>query len=123
MNDYRSRSGYFKNNMSMQKIDNDCDDNTMILEEQSDCTNLCNRPKDDCECGFDMDQESVFPDNPMFGQSYVPIQRMKKVFTPEVGLKMGTIFPELVSPYMPCQSIREIEFIKSRNEIGEGCNR
>jgi hypothetical protein len=80
-------------------------------------------PKNNCNCGFDMDTESVFPENPMLAQSYVPMQRMKKVFTPEVGLKMGTIFPELVSPYMPGQSIREIEYLKNSNEIGEGCNR
>ena len=36
---------------------------------------------------------------------------------------MGTIFPELVSPYVPCQSIEEIEFIKATNKIGKGCNR
>ncbi|MBQ3409374.1 MAG: spore coat associated protein CotJA [Clostridia bacterium] len=76
----------------------------------------------DCSCGFDVESNSGFPDNPMFGQSYVPIQQMRKVFRPDVGLKMGTIFPELVSPYTPCQSIREIEFLKNSNQIGEGCN-
>lgn len=77
---------------------------------------------DSCNCGFE-EAENVFPSNPMFGQSYVPVQRMNKVFTPEVGLKMGTIFPELVSPYTPCQSIRTIEFLKNSNELGEGCNK
>ena len=48
---------------------------------------------------------------------------MNKVFKPEVGLKKGTIFPELVSPYCPNQSIEEIEFIKMTNKIGEGCNK
>ena len=37
---------------------------------------------------------------------------MDKTFTPCVGLKMGTIFPELVSPYSPCQSVEENAFIK-----------
>lgn len=74
-----------------------------------------------CECGFD-EGEAVFPANPMYGQSYVPIQYMDKTFTPCVGLKMGTIFPELVSPYSPCQSIEENAFIKAMNKIGEGCN-
>lgn len=36
---------------------------------------------------------------------------------------MGTIFPELVSPYEPCQSIEDIEFIRATNKIKEGCNR
>ena len=75
----------------------------------------------DCGCGFD-EEPSVFPLNPMLAQSYVPIQEMDKTFTPCCGLKMGTIFPELVSPYMPGQSMKEIEYLKSTNEIGEGCN-
>ena len=79
--------------------------------------------QNNCNCGFDMDTESVFPNNPMLAQSYVPIQKMNKVFTPDIGLKMGTIFPELVSPYMPCQSIREIEYIRNNNSLGEGCNK
>lgn len=75
-----------------------------------------------CECGFE-DEGLFFPDNPMFGQSYVPWQTMNKTFSPEVGLKMGTIFPELVDPYLPGQSEREIKYLESRNEIGKGCNR
>ena len=74
-----------------------------------------------CECGFD-EEASVFPSNPMLGQSYVPIQEMNKTFTPCCGLKMGTIFPELVSPYVPGQSMAEIEYLRRTNEIGEGCN-
>lgn len=75
-----------------------------------------------CDCGFD-EGESVFPLNPLLAQSYVPIQTMDKTFTPCVGLKMGTIFPELVSPYTPCQSIEEIAFIKAMNTVGKGCNK
>ena len=59
----------------------------------------------------------------MLAQSYVPIQYMNKTFRPEVGLKMGTIFPELVSPYMPCQSMEQQRFIESMNSIGKGCNK
>ncbi|MFR0822153.1 MAG: spore coat associated protein CotJA [Clostridia bacterium] len=77
---------------------------------------------DACDCGFDMG-ESVFPTNPMYAQSYVPIQYMDKTFTPCVGLKMGTIFPELVSPYAPGQSVEENAFIRAMNTIGEGCNK
>ena len=81
----------------------------------------CNNMYDKCKCGFD-EEESVFPFNPMLGQSYVPIQMMTNTFTPCCGLKNGTIFPELVSPYYPCQSIEDIEYIRSRNTIGKGCN-
>ena len=59
----------------------------------------------------------------MLGQSYVPIQYMDKTFRPNVGLKMGTLFPELVSPYMPGQSMEEIAYIAAKNEIGKGCNK
>lgn len=46
----------------------------------------------------------------MFGQSYVPIQRMTTTFRPCTGLKMGTIFPELVDPYTAGQSMEEDQF-------------
>ena len=89
------------------------------------CSDVCacnNYEKDECECGFD-EEYNHFPENPMLAQSYVPFQRMDKTFIPSVGLKMGTIFPELVSPYMPGQSLREIEYIRNTNMIKEGCNR
>ena len=104
---------------------NNNDNNECPLEDV--CDNVCPVMPDmnnnnSCNCGFD-EEDNGFPMNPMYAQSYVPIQRLKNTFTPEVGLKMGTIFPELVSPYMPNQSIEEIEYIKSRNCIGEGCNK
>lgn len=73
-----------------------------------------------CACGFD--NNSVFPDNWMYAHSYVPHQRMNHVYTPEIGLKMGTIFPELVSPYCPGQSADVMNYLKDTNSIGEGCN-
>ena len=83
---------------------------------------MCDCDDDNCGCGFD-EEESVFPTNPMLAQSYVPWQTMDKTFKPCVGLKMGTIFPELVSPYVPCQDIEEMEYIKATNSIKEGCNK
>ena len=67
-------------------------------------------------------QRSVFPRNPELGQSYVPIQYMDKTFKPEVGLKLGTIFPELVRPYSPLQSMREIKYLEKTNSAREGYN-
>ena len=32
------------------------------------------------------------------------------------------VFPELVSPYEPCDSMRQIAFLERTNSIGEGCN-
>lgn len=75
----------------------------------------------ECECGFD-EEENLFPESPLFGQSYVPYQIMNKTFIPSVGLEKGTIFPELVSPYEPCQSVAENAYIRANNEIKGGCN-
>ena len=111
------------NNMSCNNIlDNSCDNNRPNMFQTA-CSNVANYTtmEDFCDCGFD-EPNSFFPENPMFALSYVPIQTMDKVFIPSVGLKMGTIFPELVSPYMPGQSQREIEYIRNTNTIGKGCN-
>ena len=51
------------------------------------------------------------------------IEEIDKTFTPCCGLKMGTIFPELVSPYVPCQSMEEDKYIRETNRIGKGCNK
>lgn len=90
---------------------------------ETSCQNTCpsQNYNDNCSCGFD-DEISVFPSNPMLGQSYVPFQYMEDTFLPNVGLCNGTIFPELVSPYSPCDSMKEIDFIRNSNSIGEGCN-
>ena len=106
-----------------------CKDNCMeennnlfsdICENVKNCSSKC---YNECECGFEEEENMIFPKNPMFGQSYVPWQIMNETFRPEVGLRMGTIFPELVSPYAIDQAQEEMEFIAARNTIGEGCNR
>ena len=101
--------------------------NNNIIEDKCNDVGSCmceECEKDECGCGFDEEYEmGVFPENPMLAQSYVPWQFMDKTFKPCVGLKMGTIFPELVSPYVPCQDIEEMEYIKQTNNIGEGCNK
>ena len=118
----RRRKCYCMNNNYQE---NSCELENEIIENlcsnaNSPCTN--NEYMDCCECGFD-EEYNVFPENPMLAQSYVPIQYMDKTFKPCVGLKMGTIFPELVSPYMPCQDMKEMEYIAGTNEIKEGCNK
>ena len=87
-----------------------------VAAEYDNCDN------DDCSCGFD-NEYNPFPENPVLAQSYVPWQIMDKTFKPRVGLKMGTIYPELVRPYMPGQSMAEIAYIEATNEIREGCNK
>lgn len=104
-----------------------CEDNLSDVLEDA-CDEMANMSVTDmdededyeCGCGYKNNMQ-VFPENPTLAQSYVPIQYLDKTFKPCVGLKMGTIFPELVSPYKPCQSIEEIEFIKATNKMGKGC--
>lgn len=98
------------------------DSDEMLEDICNNTGNLSDFDMNNCECGFN-DGRQVFPDNAVLAQSYVPYQFMDTTFKPCVGLKMGTIFPELVSPYMPGQSMEEIEFIKASNEIGKGCNK
>ena len=113
------------NNYQNDSCENNCDlENDMMETSCANAKSACTKNEyvDCCECGFD-EEYNVFPENPMLGQSYVPMQYMNKTFKPCVGLKMGTIFPELVSPYMPCQDMREMEFIAEKNKIKEGCNK
>lgn len=114
----RNRRYCCMNNNSCE-LENDVIE-TACSNSNSSCTNC--EYVNCCECGFD-EEYNVFPENPMLGQSYVPIQYMDKTFKPCIGLKMGTIFPELVSPYMPGQSMREIEYIRETNSIKGGCNK
>lgn len=107
---------------------NNCNNCSDIQYDECDIETKCNNvvsyenESDECACGFDEDYNG-FPEYPMYAQSYVPVQVMNNVFKPEVGLKHGTIFPELVSPYCPGQSLEEIEYIRATNKIKEGCNR
>jgi hypothetical protein len=95
--------------------------NSNMLETSCNNVYSTNNSEQNCECGFDEEME-VFPSDPMLAQSYVPWQYMENTFKPCVGLENGTIFPELVSPYMPGDSMRNIEYISNTNSIGEGCN-
>lgn len=62
-------------------------------------------------------RQQTFPDNYLYGYAYTPNQMINETFNPRVGLQNGTIFPELLSPYCPGQSM---DFINSlRNG---GCN-
>lgn len=56
---------------------------------------------------------SPFPRNYLYGHAYTPNQIMDRTFEPAVGLRNGTMFPELVSPYFPGQSIDFINFLRN----------
>ncbi len=97
--------------------------NEMILQdtENIDDQYECMSKMEKLECGFNQ-TENYFPNNVSLAQSYVPYQKMDKTFVPCVGLKMGTIFPELVSPYVPCQAMMQNEFLRTRNSMKAGDN-
>ncbi len=96
--------------------------NKDVIEKS--CNNISNETEynQNCSCGFDDEESNVFPEYPSLAQSYVPIQTMTETFKPCNGLKNGTIFPELVSPYSPGDSMKEINYLKCTNPIREGCN-
>ena len=115
---FRRRNYYCMNNNYNNE---NCEMQNNIIETKCDSVSSYVNDMDSCDCGFDEDM-NVFPDNPMLGQSYVPVQYMNRTFKPCPGLKMGTIFPELVSPYVPGQSMDEIQYLRDSNSIGKGCN-
>ena len=118
-----------QNKYNPEIIESLCNDVGTTADYAQDPGNICSCRRNNmvntnsCSCGFDEEPVSnMFPSNPMLGQSYVPLQEMNRTFTPCCGLKMGTIFPELVSLYMPNQSMAENDYLRRTNEIGEGCN-
>ena len=65
-----------------------------------------------------MQTNNIFTSMPMYGHAYTPIQVMNKIFTPAEGLNEGTIFPELVTPYVPLQSMTENRYLKNFRDGG-----
>ena len=61
-------------------------------------------PKDDCSCHM---PGTVSKDWEMYehlnhlrtGMGYVPCQKFTELYTPEFGLQVGTIFPDLCKPF------------------------
>lgn len=85
---------------------------------------MCNRRRCRCNmntcpirsqrsCLYETLNTNAFPENYLYGHAYTPVQNISKTFTPEDGLQNGTLFPELVSPYCPGQSIDFIEYLRN----------
>ena len=120
----RCRKYCYMNNMNFNNHNNSDDCESDMIETSCNNTKCtCQNYSDECECGFDEETLDVFPENPNLAQSYVPYQFMNETFKPCVGLKCGTIFPELVSPYAPLDSMKDIAHIERTNVIREGCNK
>ena len=73
-------------------------------------------------CGFE-EPYSQFPTNATLAESYIPVQRFEKVFRSCLGLKNGTIFPELVDVYEPGESMDRIKYLKSTKNYKGGSNK
>ena len=82
----------------------------------------CNRRVNRCGCNSNNNiyesttcsnnRSSVFPENYLYGHAYTPNQTLENTYVPEIGLQNGSIFPELISPYTPGQSIDFIEYLR-----------
>lgn len=96
------RRNYY-DNMENNKMINNMSYNNQFADTCSGCN----------KCTYNL--QSVFPNNYLYGYAYTPVQTLSEIFTPQVGLKQGTIFPELVSPYCPGQSM---DFINSLRNGG-----
>lgn len=45
------------------------------------------------------------PENPQFGQCYVPFTQWEQTYGYEHGLERGTIFPSLDMPFKECDEL------------------
>lgn len=88
-----------------------CSMNTMNYNNQNDTNS--------CSCGFE--SSNNFPNTLLYAHSYVPHQHMNNVYTPCLGLKLGSIFPELVSPYCPGQSQEVMNYLRNSKDFKGGC--
>lgn len=79
-------------------------------------SNSFNNNLNNSDDGFEPTNYGRFPSNLRYGNAYVPVQTFRNVYSPAEGLAYGTMFPELVSPYYPDQSLQEINYLKNYNE-------
>ncbi len=85
----------------------ECENNKEVCNSRNvieSYTNRCNNSR----------MTSGLPNCYMFGHAYVPNQVYNgNSFNPEQGLQNGTMFPELVSPYMPLDSMKVINALRT----------
>lgn len=67
------------------------------------CSSSCNRTVYNTN-GFE---------NYNYAEAYVQNQILGEPFSPIQGLQNGTMFPELVRPYYPGQSLEQINYLRS----------
>lgn len=81
------------------------------------CRKCCKPKENSCRiikkaCSSIPNRFGAFPENYLYGYAYTPNQQINETFEPSCGLRNGTIFPEIVSPYEPDDSIRFINYLK-----------
>ncbi len=106
MRNCRCRSNYYASQ-------NNDSNNYNCYQRRNCCSNMTNQNNN-------TDTTGVFPVNYIYGHAYTPNQMMNETFTPQVGLENGSMFPELVSPYYPGQSMDFIDYLQNSNGNG-GC--
>ena len=105
----------------MCRCNSRCNSRYMNCNSNNNCRckncNINNITTTSCSCknmyANETSSNNSFPANYLYGYAYTPTSCMNKTFTPECGLENGTIFPELVSPYSPGQSIDFIEYLRN----------
>ena len=106
----------------MRRCNSRCNSRCMNCNSNNNCRcRNCNMnntaPANSCGCrnmyANETSNNNPFPENYLYGYAYTPNSCINRTFTPECGLENGTIFPELVSPYSPGQSIDFIEYLRN----------
>lgn len=82
--------------------------------------NCCNGYNNDFS-GGGYSNMSYNATNMSYGYTYVPYQPFNNIFSPSVGLENGTMFPELVSPYYPNQSLETMNYLRNNSNNGGCC--
>lgn len=98
------------------KCNSNCNQSTNYKNRITSCGCRNVKSCSDCEIYANICENSIyksnFPENSLYGHAYTPNQTLTNIFVPEVGLNNGTMFPELVSPYYPGDSMEFINYLK-----------
>lgn len=92
---------------------NNCNSRSYSSSNSTNLNNTSNINSSSNIYNTNFSQSGAFPSNYLYGHAYTPTQTMCRTYTPEIGLQNGSIFPELVSPYSPGQSMDFIEYLRN----------
>ena len=98
-----------------------CNSNYNYQNYMMNSYNMYSQNNSGCSCMNSNNNSNPFPTNYLYGHAYTPNQELRDIFDPQTGLENGSMFPELVSPYYPGQSMEFIEYLKTTGRNG-GCD-